>query len=123
MPSDGFSPTTPFWPDGQTTEPSVSVPTATVHSAAATATALPELEPHGSAASWYGSRVKPPRADQPLNGAKPRKFAHSDRFALPRITAPARRRFATIGASAGGRLPTSASEPAVVSRSSAVAML
>ena len=38
-----------------------------------------------------GSRVKPPRALQPLNGALPRKFAHSERFALPRMTAPAAR--------------------------------
>jgi hypothetical protein len=33
--------------EGQTTEPSVSVPTATTHRFAATATADPALEPHG----------------------------------------------------------------------------
>ncbi len=67
--------------------------------------------------------MNPPRALQPLNGAKPRKFAHSDRFVLPRITAPAARSRLTIGASAGTLLLTSASEPAVVCMLSAVAML
>ncbi len=40
-------PTTPFAPDGQTIEPSVSVPTATVARSAEAATPDPELEPHG----------------------------------------------------------------------------
>ena len=56
-------------------------------------------------------------------GTTPRKLAHSDRFALPRMTAPAARRRATIVASRGTRLPTSASDPAVVSIASLVAML
>ena len=46
-PRVGLRPTTPFWPEGQTIEPSVSVPIATVARSAAAATALPELEPHG----------------------------------------------------------------------------
>src|SRR5437763_13445333 len=108
-PSVGFSPTIRLLPDGQTTEPSVSVPTAAAHRFAAVATADPELEPHGSKLSRYGSRVKPPRALHPLNGAKPRKFAHSDRFALPSTIAPASRSLAVIGASAGTRLLPSAS--------------
>ena len=33
--------------EGQITDPSVSVPTAAAHKLAATATAEPELEPHG----------------------------------------------------------------------------
>ena len=57
----------------------------------------------------------PPRALQPLNGALPRKFAHSERFAFPRITAPAARKPFTTTESAETVLPTSASEPAVVS--------
>ena len=119
----GLRPTTRLLPDGQTTDPSVSVPTAAAHRFAADATADPELDPHGSKLRRYGSRVKPPRALQPLNGAKPRKFAHSERFAFPRITAPASRSRATIGASAGTRLSTSASEPAVVCIWSSVEML
>ena len=38
--------------------------------------------------------VCPPRPDQPLIDSKERKFAHSDRFVLPRITAPPLRKFA-----------------------------
>src|SRR2546428_11816711 len=101
-----------LFPDGQTTEPSVSVPTAAAQRFAALATAEPELDPHGSKLSKYGSRVKPPRALQTLNGALPRKLAHSDRFALPRMTAPAVRKRFTTTESAGTVLPTSAREPA-----------
>ena len=46
-PSVGLMPTIPFAPDGQTTEPSVSVPTATVTRFAATATPEPLDEPQG----------------------------------------------------------------------------
>ena len=52
-----------------------------------------------------------------------RKFAHSLRFVLPRMTAPASRSRATTNASFGGLTPASASEPAVVIMRSAVAML
>jgi hypothetical protein len=37
----------PFMEDGQTMEPSVSVPTATAHRFAATAAPDPELDPQG----------------------------------------------------------------------------
>ena len=51
-------------------------------------------------------------------------FAHSLRLVLPRMTAPAaRNRSATTNASRGALAPSSASEPAVVSKRSAVAML
>jgi hypothetical protein len=43
----GLMPTIPLTAEGQTTEPSVSVPTATTQRFAATATADPALEPHG----------------------------------------------------------------------------
>src|SRR5207244_12988752 len=46
-PSVGLIPTSPLAPDGQTTEPSVSVPTAATARSAAEATPEPELEPHG----------------------------------------------------------------------------
>src|SRR5947208_11297586 len=48
-----------------------------------------------------GFSVCPPRALQPLEECVERKFAHSLRFVLPRITAPAARRRATSGASCG----------------------
>src|SRR5260370_6050544 len=112
-----------LFPEGHTTEPSVSVPTAVAQRFAALPTAEPELDPHGSKLSRYGSRVKPPRALQPLNGALPREFAHSERFAFPRITAPAARKRLTTTESEGTVLPTSASEPAVVCILSAVARL
>ncbi len=46
-PTVGLMPTMPLTEDGQTIEPSVSVPTATAHRLAETAAPEPELEPHG----------------------------------------------------------------------------
>ncbi len=46
-PTVGFNPTSEFAPDGQTMEPSVSVPTPTAARLAAIAAPVPELEPHG----------------------------------------------------------------------------
>ena len=89
--------------DGETIEPSVSVPTATAPRLAATAAPEPELEPDGLRSSAYGFRVCPPRPLHPLDECVDRKFAHSLRFVLPRITAPAARRRPTTNASAGGR--------------------
>ena len=109
--------------DGDTIEPSVSVPTPTAARFAAIAAPVPELDPDGLRSSAYGFFVCPPRPLQPLVECVERKFAHSLRFVLPRITAPASRRRATMKASFGGLTPTSASEPAVVIIRSAVAML
>ena len=123
-PSVGLSPTTRLLPAGQTIEPSVSVPTAAAHRFAAGATAEPELDPHGSKLRRYGSRVKPPRALQPLNGAKPPEVRPLGEIGLAEDHRAAPRAAAlTIGASAGTRLFTSASDPAVVSIRSSVAML
>src|SRR4051794_26162525 len=113
-PSVGLMPTAPFWPEGQTIEPSVSVPIATVARLAATPAPEPEDEPHGLRSSTYGLLVWPPTPDQPLVELVERKLAHSDRFALPMITAPALRSLAVRNASAGGVLVSSANEPAVV---------
>ena len=96
-------PTMPFDCDGQMIEPSVSVPTAAAHRLAATAAPEPELEPQAVRSSAYGLRVKPPREDQPLLEALPRKFAHSLRFVLPRINAPAARNFSATPASCAAR--------------------
>jgi hypothetical protein len=46
-PTVGFRPTMPSIEAGLTIEPSVSVPTASAHEFAATATADPELDPDG----------------------------------------------------------------------------
>ena len=58
---------------------------------AATAAPEPELEPDGLRSSAYGFLVWPPRPLQPLVECVERKFAHSLRLVLPRITAPASR--------------------------------
>src|SRR5215468_802855 len=122
-PTVGLIPTIPLVVAGQTIEPSVSVPIATLQRLAETATPEPELEPQGLRSSAYGLRVNPPRPLQPLVEWVERKLAHSLRFVLPRMTAPAVRRRCTRNASPGGRAPRSASDPAVVSMRSAVAML
>ena len=57
---------------------------------------VPELDPHGLRSSTYGFFTWPPRPLQPLVECVERKFAHSLRLVLPRITrrprAAARRR-------------------------------
>ena len=65
-PTVGLMPTMPLAEDGQTTEPSVSVPTATAHRFAAIAAPEPELEPQGLRSSAYGFLVCPPRPLHPL---------------------------------------------------------
>src|SRR2546425_3101216 len=122
-PTVGLIPTIPFAVAGQTIEPSVSVPIATAERFAATATPEPELDPHGLRFSAYGFRTRPPRPLQPLVEWVERKFAHSLRFVLPRMTAPASRSFCATNASRCGIEPCSASEPAVVDIRSAVSML
>jgi hypothetical protein len=81
----GLMPTRPLPPAGHTIEPSVSVPIVMVARFAAAAAPDPELEPHGFRSSEYGLCVWPPTPLQPLDDWNPRKFAHSDRFALPRM--------------------------------------
>ncbi len=112
-PSVGFRPTTPQAPAGERIDPSVSVPIDTGARPAATATAEPELEPDGLRPVPCGFAVWPPSVLQPLLECVERILAHSERFALPRITAPAARTRATANAS-GGWAPSSAGEPAVV---------
>src|SRR6266851_6675608 len=122
-PSVGLMPTSPLMDEGQVTEPSVSVPTATAHRLAAVAAPEPELEPHGVRSSEYGLRVRPPRPLQPLEEWLDRKFAHSLRLVLPRITAPASRSLWATNESRGAMEPERASDPAVVIMRSAVSML
>src|SRR5947207_8698434 len=83
-PRVGLIPTSEFAPEGQTTEPSVSVPTPTAARFAAIATPVPELEPQGLRSSAYALRHNPPRPLQPLTERVERKLAHSERLVLPR---------------------------------------
>ncbi len=76
-PTVGLMPTMPHADAGATTEPSVSVPTATAHRLADTATPDPLLDPLGFRSSAYGFRHWPPRPLQPLVDRVERKFAHS----------------------------------------------
>src|SRR3954466_4179118 len=122
-PRVGLNPTIPFAEDGHTIEPSVSLPTATVHRFADVAAPEPELDPQALRSRAYGFLVRPPRPLHPLVEWLDRMFAHSLRFVFPRITAPPAGSFCATRESFGGLEPTSASEPAVVIIRSAVAML
>src|SRR5712671_4649427 len=113
-PTVGLIPTTPFTFAGQTILPSVSVPNETAAKFADAAAPEPELDPHGLRLIPYGLFVCPPRPDQPLIDSNDRKLAHSDKFVLPRITAPAARKFAATVESRSAGTPTNANEPAVV---------
>src|SRR5262245_48030329 len=122
-PTVGLSPTSPQADDGLTIDPSVSVPTPTTHRPAATAAPVPELDPEALRSSAYGFFVNPPRALHPLVEFDERKLAHSLRFVLPRMTAPASRSLRATAESFGRFAPTRASDPAVVCILSAVSML
>ena len=73
--------------------------------------------------STYGLLVWPPTPDQPLVEFVERKLAHSDRLALPMITAPASRSLRARNASLPTGLPSSANDPAVVGSLSLVSTL
>src|SRR5215813_3085364 len=95
-PTVGLMPTSEWLFDGDTIEPSVSVPIATTHKFAAAAAPDPELDPEGFLSRAYGFLVWPPRPLQPLDECVDLKFAHSLKLVLPRMTAPASRKRATI---------------------------
>src|SRR5207245_9971150 len=122
-PTVGLMPTTPFAFAGQTMLPSVSLPNDTVAKFADAAAPDPELDPQGLRSMPYGLCVCPPRPDHPLIDSNDRKFAHSDKFVLPRITAPPARRFAATVESCNAGVPTSANDPALVCILSWVPML
>src|SRR5579859_2396105 len=105
-PRVGLMPTRLFAAEGQRIEPSVSVPRAAGARLAATAIAEPELDPQGVRSRAYGLRAWPPRPLQPLEEWLERKLAHSLRLVLPRRTAPASRRRATMVASFCACAPT-----------------
>src|SRR5690606_40574250 len=83
-PTVGLKPTTPVTEAGQVIEPSVSVPIAAGARPMATATALPEDDPHGVRAGSYGFSVCPPTALQPLIDPDERILAHSEGMGVPR---------------------------------------
>src|SRR6266851_2758011 len=101
-PTVGLIPAKPFEDDGQTMEPSVSVPMAAAQRFAETPAPEPELEPQGLRSSAYGFLVRPPRPLHPLVEWLERIFAHSLRLVLPRMTAPALRSFCATNESCGG---------------------
>src|SRR5712692_10696706 len=113
-PTVGLIPTTPFAFAGQTILPSVSVPIETVVRFPDVAAPDPELDPHGLRSIAYGLLHWPPRPDQPLDEKKERKFAHSLRVVLPRMTAPAVLRLAATAESWAAGEPTRPSDPAAV---------
>src|SRR6266567_8696170 len=90
-PTVGLIPASPFDDDGQTMDPSVSVPMPTAARFAEIPAPVPELDPHGLRSSAYGFFVRPPRPLHPLVEWLERMFAHSLRLVLPSITAPATR--------------------------------
>ena len=92
----GLIPTMPFVDEGQTMLPLVSVPIAIGLRLAATAAPDPALEPQVLRSSLYGFFVNPPNPLQPLVLLRPLKFAHSERFALAIIMAPAEFNNSTI---------------------------
>src|ERR1700675_3138478 len=122
-PTVGLMATTPFALPGQTMLPSVSEPNDTVAKFAEEEAPEPELEPQGLRSMPYGLCVCPPRPDQPLIDSNERKFAHSDRVVLPRITAPPARRLAATVESRGAGVPTSGHDPALAQILSPVSML
>src|SRR4249919_2154398 len=88
-PSVGLMPHSPLFDEGDTIEPSVSLPTQPAARLADAAAPEPELEPLGFRSRTYGLRHCPARPVQPLDDCVERKFAHSLRFVLPSRTAPA----------------------------------
>src|SRR5690606_15039481 len=100
--------------EGHTIDPFVSVPMATTHRFADTATPDPELEPHGFRSRIYGFFVCPPIPLQPLDDAEARKLAHSLRLDLAKITAPASLNFLATKLSEAGNEFRRTVAPAVV---------
>ena len=77
-PQDGLKPTTPQHAAGSRTEPALSVPSATSQSPAASAAALPPLEPPGIRPGASGFTTAPKCG---LSEVIP--YANSCRFVLP----------------------------------------
>src|SRR5436305_2007115 len=98
-PSVGLIPTNPDADDGQTTDPSVSVPMPTAARFAAIADPVPQLDPHAFRSSTYGFFVSQPRPDQPLVECVVRKFDQLLSLVIPNITTSSLRIHTLINAS------------------------
>src|SRR5215470_4816055 len=122
-PTVGLMAATPLALPGHTMLPSVSLPNDTAAKFADAAAPEPELEPQGLRSMPYGLCVWPPRPDQPLIDSNERKFAHSERLVLPKMTAPPARKLAATVESRGAGEPTSANDPALVCIWSPVSIL
>src|ERR1700737_4494903 len=122
-PTVGLIAATPLALPGQTMLPAVSLPNDTAAQFPEAAAPEPELEPQGLRSMPYGLLVCPPRPDQPLIDSNERKFAHSERLVLPRMTAPPARKLAATVESRFAGVPTSANDPALVCILSPVSML
>ena len=94
-------------------DPSVSVPIASGAKPAATAAPEPAEEPPGLRSSAQGLPVRPPTADQPDVERADRMLAHSDKFVVPKMMAPASRRRLTSAASTLAGRPPRLVAPAV----------
>src|SRR5579859_3289391 len=92
--TDGRRPTTPQHDAGMRIEPPMSVPIPKVAMPAATAAALPPLEPPGVTPSRHGLLVA-----GKIAFTVPTEAASSGRLVLPRIAEPAARSLATEGSS------------------------
>ena len=106
----GRMPTRSLCAEGPRIEFPVSVPSPDSPRLAATAAAVPPLDPAGTRLRSYGLRVMPAIELTVTYGLN----AHSAMFVLARMMAPAARRRATIGLSLEGTKPFRASEPPVV---------
>src|ERR1700759_4049165 len=98
-PTVGLMPTKPLIDEGETIDPSVSVPIAIAHRLAAAAEPEPALDPLGLRSKIYGHLVWPPLLLQALVECVDLKLAHSLKLVFPNNTAPASRSLAIINAS------------------------
>ena len=106
-----MKPTSPQNAAGMRTEPPPSVPMPIGPRPAATAAAAPPLEPPGVSMVFQGLRVTP-NIGLSVRALKP----NSERFVLPRTTAPAAFRRPTATLSASGTSSAKSREPPVVRR-------
>ena len=113
-PSVGLMPTRPLAVEGQTIEPSVSVPTPTPRGWRRSPRRCPSSTRTALRSSAYGFRTCPPRALQPLVDLVERKFAHSLSWSCRGSRRRPRAGAATTNASRAAIEPSSASDPAVV---------
>ena len=111
MPTVGLSPDTPLRDAGHVIDPSVSVPMPSGLSPAASAAPVPEEDPPAERSRAHGLPTSPPVALQPLDDLVERMLAHSLKFVLARMIAPASLRLTTSFASRVG-LPISEVDPA-----------